>query len=58
MTVQTCPHKNVYHTLKLCLMLYTSGLAQILFASLDQNLEHLPQGLNLVIYVWYMSMKE
>lgn len=39
-------------------MLHTPGLVQVLFASLDQNLEHLPQGLNFAIYVWYMSMKE
>ena len=35
-------------------MVCTSGLAQMFFVSVNQNLQHLPQGLNLALYVWYM----
>ena len=47
--------KKVYHNLKLHLMLRTSDPGQIFFASVNQNLQHL-QGLNVVLYVWYISM--
>ena len=56
MMAQISPHKNVYHKLKLYLILCTSAIVQVILASLNQNLQHFLQGLNLVFCVWYMPM--